>query len=193
MDRREFLKTGLSFAGALTGATYGLSSAVNASGSAGTAQQNLSRTLANALRSIGSKRCIAAAEELEASNRDDGGVRLHLRNAGLNASDVLTIAHALKSVSRKEASSLASLSFSYNEAIGDAGVVTLAQALPAGLRELGLVGCGIGDQGGEALLQWASHAQQLSMICIEQNNFSEPMREQFNELARTNTNLLLVV
>jgi hypothetical protein len=31
------------------------------------------------------------------------------------------------------------------------------------------------------------------MFCIEQNNFSESMREQFNELARTNTNLLLVV
>ena len=193
MDRREFLKTGLSFAGALTVASFGLSCPANAHGSAVTSHHNLSRKLANALRSIGSKRCVAAAEALEATDRNNSGLSLHLRSAGLNASDVLTIAHTLKSVSSKEASALASLSFSYNEAIGDAGVVTLAQALPAGLRELGLVGCGIGDQGGDALLQWASQAPQLSMMCIEQNNFSKSMREQFNELARTNTNFLLVV
>lgn len=150
-------------------------------------------TLANALRSIGSEPCLAAAAALEAPQNDNGDIRFHLRSAGINTSDVVTIAEALRALPNKEASSLVSLSLSYNEALGDAGAISLAHALPPTLRELGLVGCGIGDQGGEALLQWTKQAPHLRMMCIEENKFSYETRMQFTNLARKKSGLFVVV
>tara|TARA_B110000114_G_C14973798_1_gene349600 strand:+ start:363 stop:599 length:237 start_codon:yes stop_codon:yes gene_type:complete len=70
---------------------------------------------------------------------------------------------------------------SYN-AIGGQGAKTLAGSLPGTLTELGLVGCSIRDKGGEAILEWAKFADGLLMICIEDNNMSDQMHEQFGGL-----------
>jgi hypothetical protein len=82
---------------------------------------------------------------------------------------------------------------SCNPLIGDEGARALARSLPDTLRELGLVGCGIKDTGGEAILRWAYKSSRLRMICIEQNPFSERLKAQSRQLAQKNENLLVIV
>lgn len=193
MLRRQLLKKSLYGTGALAAGTIGFPRFLSAFDSPMTESSTAAITLTSALRSIGSEPCLAAAAALEARQHNDENFRLHLRGAGLNTIDVVTIAKALKTLPNNEASSLVSLSLSYNEALGDAGAIALASALPPTLRELGLVGCGIGDQGGEALLQWAKQATSLRMMCIEENILSHEIRMQFSKLDRKSSGLYVVV
>lgn len=193
MLRRQLLKTSLIRVSALVAGTLGLPTFISAFDSPMTEPSTIAITLANALRSIGSESCLVAAASLEASQSNDGDIRFHLRSAGIDASGAMIIAEALRSLPNREASSLVSLSLSYNEALGDAGAIALAHALPPTLHELGLVGCGIGDQGGEALLQWAKQAPRLRMMCIEENKFSYEIRMQFAKLAREKSRLFVIV
>jgi hypothetical protein len=148
---------------------------------------------AGALRAIGGDACIAAAQRIEAGGGGIGAISLHLRRAGLNTADAMVLAQAMSDLTDEEALTLGSLSLSYNPGIGDAGASVVAQALPATITELGLVGCGIGDQGGEALLHWAENASGLRMICVEDNQFSDETKTRFVELARAKHNLFVVV
>jgi len=193
MVRREVLKGGLAMAGLLAAGTWALPFPADAAGRSEVHMKTLSSKLADALRSIGTDPCIAKAAQLEATRKDDRELSFHLRSAELDEAATAIIAGALRSLSDNEASYLASFSLSYNQGIGDTGAVHLAHALPQGLRVLGLVGCGIGDQGGEALLQWASQAQRLRMICIEGNSFSGALTARFQELARQSSSLFVVV
>lgn len=172
--------------------SIGLPALAGAAGSSRPMPVRTSIKLASAVRSIGNEQCIAAAARLEALP-EESKISLHLRNAGLNYPNAQTIAAALRSLSDHEASAIISVSFSFNSGLGDDGVAILSSALPTALPELGLVGCGIGDRGGEALLQWAKTATRLSMMCIEGNNFSEDLQARFNEMARANPKMLLVI
>jgi|GEM_PF-390623 len=192
-SRRQFIKTSLTEIAVLAAAAIGYPSILNADNPNMTNAKIVVTTLAKALRSIGSNVCRAAADKLEASQGNRANVYFHLRGAALNASDALVIAEALKSLPEESSSALASFSLSYNRALGDAGAIVMAQSLPPTLRELGLVNCGIGDAGGEALLQWAQQAPGLRIMCIEENNISQPIRLQFIELARKNAALWIVV
>ena len=192
-SRRQFIKTGLNKIAVLAAVTIGYPSILDADGPPMTDAKTVVTRLAEALRSIGSAVCLAAAEKLEASYGNRANVYFHLRRAALNPSDTFIIAEALKSLPGQSGSALASLSLSYNRALGDAGAMALAQSLPPALRELGLVDCGIGDTGGEALLQWAQQAPGLRIMCIEENNISQRIRFQFIELARKNAALWIVV
>ena len=192
-SRRQFIKTSLTEIAMLAAVVIGYLSIIKADTSHMAHAKIVVTTLAKALRSIGSPVCLAAAEKLEASQGNNANVSFHLRSAALNASDALIIAEALKSLPTEASSALASMSLSYNRALGDAGAIALAQSLPLTLRELGLVRCGIGDRGGEALLQWAKQAPGLRMMCIEENNISEGMKLQLIELSRKNATLLIVV
>ncbi len=193
MGRREFLKGGIGTAGLLAAGTWGLLSPADAADPAETHMAGLPLRLAKALRSIGTAPCLAKAVQLEAIQRADQELSFHIRSAELDVAATSIIAAALRSLSETEASYLASLSLSYNQGIGDAGAVHLAHALPQGLRELGLVGCGIGDQGGEALLQWARQAPRLRMMCIEGNSFSRTLTERFRVMAGQSSGLFVVV
>ena len=106
---------------------------------------------------------------------------LHLRNVEIAAIDAELIANSLDRISVSELARLGSFSLSYN-AIGDEGASAIANALPNSLTELGLVGCSIGDQGGEAILDWAKRANGLRIICIEDNIMSDKLRNQFGSL-----------
>lgn len=192
-SRRQFIKTGLTEIAMLAAAAIGYPSILNADNTHMTKAKIVVTTLAKALRSIGSSVCRAAADKLEASQGNRANVYFHLRDAALNASDALIIAEALKSLPEASSSALASISLSYNRALGDAGAIAMAQSLPPTLRELGLVNCGIGDAGGEALLKWAQQAPGLRIMCIEDNNISQRIRLQFIALARKNAALWIVV
>jgi hypothetical protein len=75
---------------------------------------------------------------------------LHLRNARLTAQDAISLADAIGQMEHGPVLRL--FSASYNPNLTDAGVVALAGAFPTTMTELGLVGCGIGDAGGHAIL-----------------------------------------
>lgn len=149
--------------------------------------------LISALRSIGTDVCNAAARNLEAAQASNAPFSLHLRNAGLNVSDAEVLARALLRYPSENDRMLQSFSVSYNPLLGDHGAAVLAQSLPQSVREVGFVGCNIGDTGGEALLKWARQAPRLSMICVEENKFSQSTKMHFRALATERAGLLVVV
>jgi hypothetical protein len=55
-----------------------------------------------------------------------------------------------------------------------------------------LVDCGIGDRGGTEILNWAKASSNLKMICIEQNNFSEKLKMEFNVFKKENLRITVV-
>jgi hypothetical protein len=149
--------------------------------------------IAKALRSVGSEQCKEAAKSLKRSGKQGSLIDLHLRNLGLEAFDAFAIGKALEGLIADSESSLKSISLSYNKALGSAGAIALAKALPSSIREIGLVGCGIGDMGGIKLLEWVRNAPKLQMICVEQNYFSEPLKMEFLQLSKRNPTLTVMI
>jgi hypothetical protein len=47
--------------------------------------------------------------------------------------------------------SIKSISFSYNQLLGDDGTITIINYLPNTVNEIGVVDCGIGDCGGKII------------------------------------------
>tara|TARA_R110002110_G_scaffold85816_2_gene223488 strand:+ start:72440 stop:72850 length:411 start_codon:yes stop_codon:yes gene_type:complete len=136
---------------------------------------------------------MTAAYKLENSQGAWRKFDLHLRRAGLNKSDTLVIARALHSLTTPEAALLQSFSVSYNPDIEDEGAIALAQSMPRNIRDLGLVGCDLGDAGGAALLEWVNSAAGLQMICIEQNRFSDQLKQQFVALREKDKSMVVIV
>lgn len=149
--------------------------------------------LITALRSIGTPGCLAAADRLVASTEPQAGFDLHLRRAGLNQTDAQVLADGMLRAHADNTLSLRSFSASYNPELGDIGAATLATAFPATMTELGFVGCSVGDAGARPLLIWARNAPNLRMVCVEGNNFSARIKQQFRDLASPDRNLLVVV
>jgi hypothetical protein len=54
------------------------------------------------------------------------------------------------------------------------------------------VDCGIRDVGGVEILNWMRRATDLQMICVEQNNFSEKLRLEFNQFSIANPQVFIV-
>lgn len=187
MLRRSLVKIFLSIPCVLTGVP-------GRAAESGFSHESVSMKLAKALRAVGGNDCIAAAERLEASAQNErSSINLHLRNMNLDARAITIIAAALNSLAATESSLLRSLSCSYNEALGDEGIIKLVRALPDTLVELGLVGCRMGDLAGEALFQWAGNAPNLNMLCIEENKMSESVRNRFVRLGHSKPGLLLII
>ena len=157
------------------------------------ARRGLSNKLASALRLVGGEVCTIAAYKLENSQGAVRKFNLHLRRAGLNKSDILIVARALRSLTAPEAALLKSFSVSYNPDIEDEGAIALAQSMPPNIRDVGLVGCDLGDAGGTALLEWVNSAADLQMICIEENRFSDQLKQQFVALREKDKSLLVIV
>ncbi len=118
---------------------------------------------------------------------------LHLRALNLKQKNIITIAKVLKLEKDNETQHLKSISFSYNHLLGDVGATVLFNSLPESIREIGLVHCGIGDKGGIEILNWIRNAPHLRMICIEGNNFSEKLKNQFRAFQNKNTKILVVI
>lgn len=115
---------------------------------------------------------------------------LALRAKWLTTEDVECIMNVFKNY--KGQMPVKTLSFSYNIEIGDAGAIVVAESLPKSIASVGLVGCGIKDAGGEAILSWMKEATQLKMICIENNNFSIQLKEKYSDFAKKNPTILVV-
>lgn len=191
LSRRRVLST--AFAGVCGFATYStvLPKVAEATGNE-SAQMNPTE-LITALRSIGTRGCLAAADRLEASTGSQAGFDLHLQSAGLNQADAQVLADGLLRANSGSTLYLRSFTASYSPELGDVGTATLAAAFPTTMTELGLVGCSIGDAGARPILEWARSAPNLRMICVEGKNFSAGIKEQFRDLSSFGVNMLVVV
>ena len=133
------------------------------------------KKIASVLKTIGTSKCVEKAKYLEAESFRTRA--LNLRDLNLEQKHIIAIADVIRH--EKDTYTITSISFSYNSLMGDLGAVVLAKSFPLSLFEIGLVGCGIGDKGGSAILSWMKNATQLKMICIEQNNFSEHLKMEY--------------
>ncbi len=188
-SKRTFIKTGLASALSVTGLLPFFSSAY-----ASKANSPMKITpLIDALRSTNKPVCNKAAIKLLSLPDNLANYDLHLRSADLSTEEIQRIADAIKAVHAANGPALQSFSMSYNANLKDGGVLNLVQTLPATLTEIGLVGCGIGDAGGEALMKWATEAPKLHWLCVEQNPFSEATKHRFYKFGQARSGLLVVV
>ena len=51
---------------------------------------------------------------------------------------------------------------------------------------------GIGDKGGEALIRWATNAKQLRWLCVEENIFSNDIKDRLRKFGQERSDLLVV-
>ena len=187
--RRDILKAGIS-ATALASVLQPLVASRTAfAGSSQTVTATAGR--AKVLGSIGGNVCLEAAIRLEGFSEDVERFSLHLRQAGLDQADAKRLAAALGAFEPQKISAITSFSVSFNTDMGDAGAKVIANGLPTTLPELGMVGCDIGDQAGDALLRWALRAPNLHTMCIEGNRFSDRLQALFAELGRQRPDMLL--
>ncbi|MFT7674217.1 MAG: hypothetical protein ACI845_002634 [Gammaproteobacteria bacterium] len=140
--------------------------------------------LINTLRSVNNPVCEKVASNLLLFKSNKSHYDLHLRNADLNNNEVKLIAEATKIVNDEGGPLLRSFSMSYNSNLRDEGVLMLVKSLPSTVTEIGLVQCGLGDKGGEALMIWASNVPTLHWLCVEQNSFSDKTRGRLVKLGK---------
>ena len=139
--------------------------------------------LSTALRETGRPVCHQAAARLDTSTAPV--FDLHLRHARLTHKDARVIAKALGSMG-DDGLRLRSFSISYNPSLGDDGLNARLASLPHTLAELGMVECGLSDESGTVLWNWAQSAAKLRMMCVEGNRYSPKMRQELSELSRCN-------
>jgi hypothetical protein len=82
---------------------------------------------------------------------------------------------------------------SYSPKLGDESVLILVKTLPPTVTEIGLVQCGNGDKGGDALITWAANAPKLEWLCVEQNFFSDEIKDRFIQFGKDRNGLLVVL
>jgi hypothetical protein len=149
------------------------------------------KKIAKVLINTKNSECLKKAESLEIETPQID--TLNLRNLGLKAIDISAIANILKQEKNNNAGFIKSISFSYNDLIGDIGATEIVRSLPSSICEIGLVGCGIGDKGGNEILEWIKTLPNLKMICIEQNSFSDNLKTEFNMFKKNNPKIMVVI
>lgn len=143
--------------------------------------KTLVEAVSMSLKMYGSDTCFRKAAQLGRDIEPARPISIELRSLGLTFEQVGYLATNFKNVPTAELARLRSFSISYNP-IGSEGAITMAQVLPLSLQELGMVGCEIGEAGGEAILEWTRQASGLRMLCIEQNHFSQPLKAEFRKV-----------
>lgn len=133
------------------------------------------------LRMCASDACFRKAAQLSRDAKPTGPISIELRSLDLTFEKAGYLATNFKNVPTADLARLRSFSMSYNP-LGSAGAITMAQMLPCSVQELGMVGCDIGEEGGEAILEWTKQASSLRMLCIEQNHFSNALKAEFRNV-----------
>ena len=189
LSRRIFIKkntlSGLGFLGMVQFSTINAATKETPS--------NIMTALIEALRSTHKPVCEAAATEFAALTPNPSNYNLHLRDANLTPAEIEHIAKAIKTLHEEHGPALQSFSMSYNPKLRNEGVLSLVNSLPASVTQIGLVGCGIGDPGAEALITWVTKAPKLRMLCVEQNALSSAAKAQLLKISEQRPHLLVVV
>jgi hypothetical protein len=147
------------------------------------------KKIAKILRKNGNLECIEKANIFDENTSNINS--LNLRSLRLELPHVIEIASTLEQ-DKISANTLKSISFSYNNLIGDHGAAVLAEKLPLTINEIGLVDCGINDSGGIEILNWMEKSTHLRMICIEHNNFSNDVKIKFNLFKKENPHIIVI-
>lgn len=113
---------------------------------------------------------------------------LHLRSRNIDEKGARALADAMSS---SGSAHVTSFSMSYNP-IGDDGCIALVAALPSSLSVLGMVSCGIGDGGGESLVEFVERAQSLTMICVENNQLPASVKARLQKMGSTRGFIVVV-
>jgi hypothetical protein len=148
----------------------------------------VNKEIAKLLRKKGNLECTQKSETLE--NEICKISNLNLRNLGLDEKDTVDITNIIEQ--ENDNIYILSISFSHNQLIGDVGAILIAKKIPHSIYEIGLVDCGISDNGGYEILNWMRKSNNLQMICIEQNNFSDKLKMEFNIFRRENPKVMVV-
>ena len=149
------------------------------------------KKIANILRETGNTECLKKAIILEDAHSQASD--LHLRKLNLKHSELIAIPKALDEEKVKNNNVIKSISLSYNYLISDVGAASIVNSLPASIREIGLVDCGIGDKGAAALLDWMKTSTNLLTICVERNNFSEKLKMEFRTFKKNHPHTMVVI
>jgi hypothetical protein len=148
----------------------------------------VNKELAKLLRKKGTFECTRKSEDLE--NEIFELSSINLRSLGLDEKNIEAVTNVIEK--DWDSVNIKSISFSYNQQIGDVGASLLARKLPHSIAEIGLVKCGIGDKGGREILNWMRKTPMLQMICIEQNNFSDNLKMEFGIFENDNPKTIVV-
>jgi hypothetical protein len=81
---------------------------------------------------------------------------------------------------------------SFNQDLKDDGVIAILDQIPKTTSVIAFVECGITDKAGQAIIDWASKANNLDGIYIEGNIFSKNMEAKFQKLRIDNRNLTVL-
>ena len=192
-ERRNAIRTGFIGGASLALGTHQLSAHAAQDSESKIQDHTAMLELIFVLRELGNDVCEKAARRIETSLAGSSKVSLHLRNANLSQSQTSQLAEALKGLTDLNDDRLRSFSMSYNDTLGDTGAVALAQALPHSLHEIGFVGCGIQDAGGKAILEWATQAPDLNVLCIEDNFFSTETKSLFQVFGESHPAMTLII
>tara|TARA_B110000459_G_scaffold191482_1_gene227639 strand:- start:136 stop:717 length:582 start_codon:yes stop_codon:yes gene_type:complete len=121
--------------------------------------------------------CIREADRLE-KIKNNNNYYLHLRSAGINSYNAQLIATSLRKTHQNYQLFLNSFSISYNTSLNYKGLKVILESLPGHIKELGLVGCSLDDDAGDLIVSFLTRCNDLTMVCVESNEFSNLMKRK---------------
>jgi hypothetical protein len=119
--------------------------------------------------------CIREGDRLERI-KNNNNYYLNLRSAGINSYNAQFIANSIRKTHQKYQLFLTSFSISYNTSLNHKGLKVILESLPGHIKELGLVGCSFDDDAGESIVSFLTRCKNLTMVCVENNEFSNLMK-----------------
>jgi len=119
--------------------------------------------------------CIREGDRLERI-KNNNNYYLNLRSAGINLYNAQFIANSIRKTHQKYQLFLTSFSISYNTLLNHKGLKVILESLPGHIKELGLVGCSFDDDAGESIVSFLTRCKNLTMVCVENNEFSNLMK-----------------
>ena len=136
--------------------------------------------------------CIREADRLERINNKNN-YYLHLRSAGINLHNAQLIATSLRKTHRNYKLFLNSFSISYNTSLNYKGLKVILESLPGHIKELGLVGCSLDDDAGDLIVSFLTRCNDLTMVCVERNEFSNLMKRKIQAALSHLPNCIVVI
>ena len=148
--------------------------------------------LIDALVETKKPKSIEVAKALKLISTNSKSYDLVIRKANLNLEDAKKIANAINIVDQKKGPKLHTISMSFNQELKDDGVIAMLNKIPKTTSVIAFVECGITDKAGQAIIDWASKANNLDGVYIEGNTFSKNMEAKFEKLRTDNLNLTVL-
>ena len=148
--------------------------------------------LINVLLETKKPKSVEVATALKLISANSKSYDLIIRKANLNLEDAKKIANAINRVDQKKGPKLHTISMSFNQDLKDDGVIAILDQIPKTTSVIAFVECGITDKAGQAIIDWASKANNLDGIYIEGNICSKNMEAKFEKLRIDNRNLTVL-